>query len=77
MQRPKVGGRERSTARTPILYGRTAFEQPRNGHIFINVRPVDAIALAEQFERAKLLGGCAGKAWEPGQRNRQNPPISE
>src|SRR5580765_1428533 len=81
---PEKGGTERLpgsessslTLGTPLRRTRSP-EQSGNAQIFVDGRPVNTLAIAEQFEVRSLFHGGVQQTWEPDQWNADRSTVQE
>lgn len=59
------------------LNRRLARDQADDRHVFVNGRPVDSYAVAEQFTGIQLIGPCVRLPWKPRQRHGKHPAVIE
>jgi hypothetical protein len=52
-------------------------QQASDAQVFVDVRPVDAFAFAEEFEIPALIGRSVQKSREPSQRDRDLAAVGE
>jgi hypothetical protein len=77
----RIGGQRTGDTSAGLFSGRdaqvTSPQKPGDREVFIQLRPVDSSAAADQSIIRASRGRCVSKSREPGERNRELASVSE